>query len=322
MTFLSGWRLLLLVAPAALLVAYVLVQRRRHSQVLRFTSVDLLDSVAPERSGWQRHVPAAALLVSLVVLTLAFAQPAMALRTAKDRATILLTLDTSASMSATDVAPSRLQAMEEQAKNFVKNLPDGIQIGLVTFSGSASLLVPPSTDTSPVMAALDSLTVGGGTATADGITTALAAIAGVTKGTPGKPTPAVIVLMSDGSPTVGTNSSDPLSAAADAASQARNASVPIDTIAFGTSSGVVQVRGQQVPVPYDPQAMAQIASESGGKTFTAETSSQLGSIYDQIGRDVGFVTQTRELTAAFAGVALLMALLAAAAALRWTQRLV
>ena len=221
MTFLSGWRLVLLVAPAALLVAYVLVQRRRHSQVLRFTSVDLLDSVAPERSGWQRHVPAAALLVSLVVLTLAFAQPAMALRTAKDRATILLTLDTSASMSATDVAPSRLQAMEEQAKNFVKNLPKGIQIGLVTFSGSASLLVPPSTDTSPVLAALDSLTVGGGTATADGITTALAAIAGVTKGTPGKPTPAVIVLMSDGSPTVGTNSSDPLSAAADAAAQAK-----------------------------------------------------------------------------------------------------
>ena len=82
------------------------------------------------------------------------------------------------------------------------------------------------------------------------------------------------------------------------------------------------LQGQQVPVPYDPEAMARIATESGGKTFTAETGSQLGSIYDQIGRDVGFVTQTRELTAAFAGVALLLALLAAAAALRWTQRLV
>jgi len=322
MTFLSGWRLVLLLAPAALLVAYVVVQRRRHSQLLRFTSVDLLDSVAPKRSGWQRHVPAAALLAALVVLTLAFAQPAMALRTAKERATILLTLDTSGSMSATDVAPSRLEAMKEQATTFVKNLPEGIQIGLVTYSGSARLLVPPTTDTAPVLNALGSLTVGGATATADGITTALSAIAGVPTGTTGKPTPAVIVLMSDGTPTAAEGSPDPVAAADSAAADAKSKSVPIDTIAFGTSGGVVDVRGQQVPVPSDPQAMARIAAESGGRTFTAETSAQLGSIYDQIGRDVGFVTQTRELTAAFAGAALLVALLAAAGALFWTQRLV
>ena len=322
MTFLSGWRLVLLLAPAALLVAYVVVQRRRHSQLLRFTSVDLLDSVAPKRTGWQRHVPAAALLAALVVLTLAFAQPAMALRTAKERATILLTLDTSGSMSATDVAPSRLEAMKEQATTFVKNLPEGIQIGLVTYSGSARLLVPPTTDTAPVLNALGSLTVGGATATADGITTALSAIAGVPTGTTGKPTPAVIVLMSDGTPTAAEGSPDPVAAADSAAADAKSKSVPIDTIAFGTSGGVVDVRGQQVPVPSDPQAMARIAAESGGRTFTAETSAQLGSIYDQIGRDVGFVTQTRELTAAFAGAALLVALLAAAGALFWTQRLV
>ena len=224
MTFLSGWRLVLLVAPAALLVAYVIVQRRRHRQVLRFTSVELLDSVAPKRSGWQRHVPAAATLVSLVLLTLAFAQPAMAMRTAKQRATILLTLDTSGSMSATDVAPSRLKAMTKQATTFVKHVPKGIQVGLVTFGGSARLLVPPSTDTAAVQNALDSLTVGGATATADGITTALTAIADVPKGTSGKPTPAVIVLMSDGSPTVGSDENpDPVAAADDAAVQAKQA---------------------------------------------------------------------------------------------------
>lgn len=99
MTFLSAWRLVLLVAPAALLVAYVAMQRRRHTQVLRFTSVDKLDSVAPTRSGWQRHLSAVALGLALVVLTLAFAQPAMAVRTARERATILLTLDTSGSMA-------------------------------------------------------------------------------------------------------------------------------------------------------------------------------------------------------------------------------
>ena len=322
MTFLSGWRLVLLLAPAALVVAYVVVQRRRHAQVLRFTSVDLLDSVAPKRSGWQRHVPAGALALSLILLTFAFAQPAMAMRTAKDRATIMLALDTSASMSSTDVSPSRLQAMEDQATEFVKKVPKNVQIGLVTFSGSAALLVPPSTDTAPVLTALKSLTVGGGTATAAGITTALSAISSVPKGSTDKPAPAVIVLMSDGTPTISDGDTDPVAAADSAAAEAKNQSVPIDTIAFGTANGTVDLQGQQIPVPSDPAAMAQIASESGGQTFTAETASQLGSIYDQIGRDVGFTTETKDLTAVFAGVALLMALLAAAGALIWTQRLV
>ena len=322
MTFLSGWRLVLLVAPAALLVLYVMVQRRRHAQVLRFSSVDLLNSVAPKRQGWQRHLPAAALLVSLVVLTLAFAQPAMAMRTPKDRATILLTLDTSASMTSTDVAPSRLAAAEEQAKAFVRKLPTGIQVGLVTFDTTARLLVPPTTDTASVLDALGSLAVGGGTATADGIRTALSAVAGVPTGTSGKPTPAVIVLMSYGSPTIGDGSLSPVDAADAAAAEAKAQSVPIDTIAFGTAAGSVIVQGQDVPVPYDPQAMARIASESGGRSFSASTASELGSIYDQIGRDVAYVVHTRELTAAFAGAALLLALLAAAGALVWTQRLV
>lgn len=127
--------------------------------------------------------------------------------------------------------------------------------------------------------------------------------------------------MSDGTPTLANGDADPVGAADDAAAQAKSQSVPIDTIAFGTDQGVITIRGEQVPVPYDPAAMARIADLSGGKTFTAESSSQLASIYDQIGRDVGFVTETRELTAAFAGAALLMALLAAAGALVWTQRL-
>ena len=162
----------------------------------------------------------------------------MAMRTAKHRATILLTLDTSGSMAATDVAPTRLAAMEEQAKAFVKKLPKGIQVGLVTFDSNARLLVPPSTDTAPVLDALGSLQVGGGTATADGIRTALAAVAGVPKGTTGKPTPAVIVLMSDGSPTVGIRRRRPGRRGRRRGQRGEEPSVPIDTIAFGTSSGI------------------------------------------------------------------------------------
>ena len=142
------------------------------------------------------------------------------------------------------------------------------------------------------------------------------------KGESGKRTPAAIVLMSDGSPTVGQDGMSPQDAALAAAQDARAQSVPVDTIAFGTPDGTVNVQGEDVPVPYDPDAMARIATQSGGRSFTAQSADQLASIYDQIGRDVAYVVRTRELTAAFAGGALVVALLAAAGALVWTQRLV
>jgi Ca-activated chloride channel homolog len=322
MSFLSAWRLLLLVLPLALLVGYLMVQRRRHTQVLRFTSVDLLDSVAPHRQGWQRHVPAAGMLLTLVVLTLAFAEPALAMRTPKDTATIMLTLDTSASMTATDVAPSRLAAAEAQAAQFVEKLPRGIQVGLVSFDASARLLVPPTTDRAQLTEAIRSLSVGGGTATASGIRESLGAIQAVPKGSSGKPVPAAIVLMSDGSPTIGDGQLSPSDAADAAAQEALALKVPVNTIAFGTPDGVVSIQGQDIAVPIDPESMAGIAQQSGGRSFTAESADELGSIYTQIGRDVAYTVQTRDLTAAFAGFALLAAVLTAAAALRWTQRLV
>jgi Ca-activated chloride channel family protein len=322
MSFLSGWRLVFLLAPIALLAAYLLVQRRRHAQVVRFTSVDLLDSVAPTRSGWQRHVPAAGVLLSLIAMVIAFAQPVMAVPVPLDRATIVLALDTSASMSAADVAPSRLQAAEARARDFVTSLPDGIQIGLVTFDTSARLIVAPSQDKVPVLEALTSLTVGPGTATADGIATALAAVQGVPKGESGKPTPAAIVLMSDGTPTVAPNDADPMQAALDASAASGQAKVPVDTIAFGTSQGTVNVRGVDVPVPVDVDAMSSIAQQSGGKSFEAATSDQLGSIYERISHDIAYQTKTQEITALFVGLALALAVAAAVAALLWTQRIV
>jgi len=322
MTFLSAWRLVLLLAPIGLLVAYVLVQRRRHSQVVRFTSLDLLDSVAPRRSGWQRHVSAALAVLSIGILTVAFAQPVMALRTPRDAATILLALDTSASMTATDVAPNRLAAAEQQARTFVDGLPDGVQIGLVTFDESARLVVAPTSDKTAVLDVLGTLEVGPGTATAAGIQTSLAAIEGLPKTASGKAAPTAIVLMSDGTPTVADNDQDPVEAANSAAADAKAAGVPVDTIAFGTADGTVNVRGQDVPVPVDVNAMNDIANSSGGKSFTAETASQLGSIYDEIGKDVAYETKTQEITAVVAGIALVLAIAAAAAGIYWNQRIV
>jgi Ca-activated chloride channel homolog len=321
-TFLSSWRLLLLAGPAALLVAYLVAQRARRRAVVRFTTVDMLASVAPRRPGWQRHLPAAALLSALVLLVIGFAQPARAIRTPRQRATVVLTLDISGSMVSNDVVPSRLAAARQAAKNFANALPPGVKLGLVTFSTSASVLVSPTSDRSTVIAAIDNLQAAGGTATGDAILLALSAIAALPPGADGKAAPAAIVLMSDGAPTIGRGDQSPAEAVTSATAAAKQAGVHINTIAFGTADGVVTIRGETVPVPWDPASMAQIASGSGGKTFTAQTAGQLKSVYSQIGRVVGYDVHRREITAWFTGIALALAMMAAIAALIWNQRLV
>lgn len=322
MTFLTPWRLAFLAAPFVLVLAYFAAQRSRQKAAVRFTSVGLLASVAPRRPGWQRHLPAAAFLAALVVLIAGFAQPARAIRTPKQRATVILVLDTSGSMIADDVAPSRLAAAQQAARNFVTALPTGVQIGLESFSTGPRVLAAPTTDRSSVLAAIDGLRAGGGTATGDAITLALNAIATLPPAADGKPSPAAIVLMSDGSPTIGTGDASPTQSADNAAMAAKQASVKIHTIAYGTTTGSIVIAGQSIPVPADPAAMARIAALSGGQTFTAQTGSQLKSVYDQIGRAVGYDVHRREITAWFTGLGLLLAMAAAAAALFWTQRVI
>lgn len=321
MTFLSGSWLALLVAPALVLLAYVFAQRARQKVAVRFTSVDLLSSVAPRRPGWQRHIAAGLLLLALAAMSLAVARPAWAERIPKERATIILTLDTSASMTATDVAPSRLAAAEAQARDFVEKLPSGLQVGLVSFDQTARVLVSPTQERSTVLAAIDTLQVGQGTATGDAMYLALNAVAALPTDSTGAPATAAIVLLSDGTPTIGRGDQTPTETVNAAAAEAKAAGVPINTIAFGTANGEVNVLGRTLLVPSDPEAMAGIAAESGGRSFTAESADQLRSVYDQIERSVGYEIHKRELTAWFTGIALALALLAAGAGLYWTQRI-
>lgn len=322
MSFLSPWRLLLLVAPAALLVGYLLAQRRRRSLALRFSSVDLLASVLPKRAGWQRHAVAGTLIAAITVLVVGFAQPAATVRTPKSRATILLAFDVSGSMAATDVTPTRLAAAESAGRSFVQSLPKALQVGLVTFDSSARVVLPPTSDRSSVLAALAALSVGGGTATGDAITLSLNAATTLPPGADGKPAPATIVLLSDGTPTVGSGDQSPAESADSAAAKAKAAGVPVNTIAFGTQDGTVSVDGRTIPVPSDPAAMARIATESGGASFTARNVGQLKSVYARIGRVIGYDVHRREITAAFTGAGLAIALLAAVAGLVWLQRIV
>jgi Ca-activated chloride channel family protein len=322
MTFLASWRLVFIIAPVALLVAYILAQRSRRKAAVRFTSVDLLASVVPRKPAWQRHLPAAALLVALVVFILAFAQPARVVRTAKQRATVVLTLDVSGSMVATDVAPTRLGAAQDAARNFVEALPPGVQLGLVSFSSTASVLVAPTSDRSTVLAAINGLQAGGGTATAAAINLSVKAITSVPVGKDGKAAPGAIVLMSDGSPNIGEGNQSADASVQTEAAAAKAAGVKINTIAFGTPNGTITIQGESIPVPADPAAMAQIASATGGHTFSAQTASQLKSVYSEIGRAVGYDVELREITAWFIAIALALAIAAAIGALIWNERLV
>ncbi len=320
MTLEEPVRLLLIIAPLALAAIYVALQFARRKYSLRFSSVDLLAKVAPRRPGWQRHVSSLLMLFAMSALVIGLARPATTSRVPKPRGTILLAIDTSGSMAATDVAPTRLQAARTAATNFVNGVPKGLKIGLLQFDSSARVLVAPTSDHATVTAAIDNLDTGGATATAAAITTGLDAIRALPPDAHGQKAPAAIVLMSDGSPTVGVNGMSPSDSVAEATSEAKAAGVPIDTIAFGTNDGVLDTNGQQIPVPADPNAMAKIAQGSGGKSFTAKSGSELNSVYTQIRKSVGYDTVTHDITEWFLALGLLLALLTSAAGMYWMQR--
>jgi Ca-activated chloride channel family protein len=313
--------LLLLLVPAALIGAYVVVQRMRRRYAVRFSSVELIASIAPKRPGWQRHVPAALVIAALVLMTVSFTRPSRVSRIPRNRATIVLVIDVSASMAANDVRPNRLVAAQEQAARFVKGVPASLQIGLVSFDRTAHVLVAPSTERATVLDALNRLQTGPGTNTADAIDLAVNAAKTVAATATGTPAPAVIVLMSDGVPTIGRPGEDPIQAVDDASANARAADIPIDTIAFGTANGVVGVNGRFTRVAADPETMARIADATGGQSFSATSASQLKSVYDQIGKAVGYDKVDRDISVWFTAFGLVALVLAAGAALVWTDRL-
>lgn len=324
MTLLSPWFLLCGLAPLALAAAYVVAQRRRGTYVARFTSVDLLASVAPRFPGWRRHVSALFVLLAAGALVVGLARPAVTERVPRDRGTVLLAIDTSGSMEATDVTPSRLAATQTAARRFVEQLPRGIRVGVLAFDSTARLLAPPAADRTPALDAIAGLEVGGGTATSEAIDRSLAALAAAApKATAAsvEGPPGVIVLMSDGAPTIGNGIDTPEQSLTAAVAEARAARVPINTIAFGTAAGTVVREGETIPVPVDPATMQRIARDSGGRSFSAESGDELDAVYEQIRRSVGYETVTRDITRWWLAGGLLLLLLAGAAGVRWMQRI-
>jgi Ca-activated chloride channel family protein len=317
MDFLSPNYLWLLVAVAALAGFYLLVQLRRKRYVARFTNVELLGSLAPRRPGWRRHLTFALLLIGLTVLSIGVARPSAAVKVPRDNATVVLAIDVSLSMEATDVLPSRIAAAKSAGERFVALLPKRINLGMVSFGGQANLLVPPTLNRPSVRRAIAGLQLQQSTAIGEAIFTSLQAIQVFTRSTTAtgeKPPPARIVLLSDGTNTVGRRVETAVAAA-------QKAHVQVSTIAFGTQNGTVTIDGQTTRVPADDQALQAIADSTGGSFHTATSEQELASVYKDIGSQIGYTTKHKDVSWRFMFGGLLFLFAAAGAAMTWAGRL-
>ncbi|GIF44303.1 26S proteasome regulatory subunit RPN10 [Actinoplanes xinjiangensis] len=312
--FLEPWWLLTLLPVLAMAGAYVWRQFRKRQYAMRFTNVDLLRTLAPKGLGWRRHVSAAAFLLMLGALATATARPSVDTEEPLERATVMLAIDVSLSMQAEDVEPSRIEAAQEAAKAFVSELPPTYNLGLVSFAKAANVLVAPTKDRSAVISAIDGLTLAEATATGEAVFTSLDAIRMVpSDGADGAP-PARIVLLSDGYRTSGRSVED-------AATAAAQANVPVSTIAFGTDTGVVDIRGSVQRVPVDRLSLQDLAESTKGYFYEAASVSELKQVYEDMGSSIGHRTEPREVTQWYAAVGLLLGLAGAAMSLLWTSRL-
>jgi Ca-activated chloride channel homolog len=321
--FSAPWWFLLLIGVALLVGGYIAVQRMRRKRTIRFTNLALLERVMPKRQGWVRHVPPIVLVIALMLLTTAMAGPTAEQRVPRNRATVMLVIDVSLSMEATDVQPTRLQAAQSAAKDFATGLTPGINLGLIAFAGTATVLVSPTTDRDGVANAIDNLRLAESTATGEAIFAALQAIEGfaqVVSGVEGAP-PARVVLMTDGKQTIPTDDGDDPRGAFTAARAAAEAKVPVSTISFGTEHGEVTIDGKTQPVPVDDESMREIARLSKGEFYKAATADQLHRVYDTLGEQIGYETKDADASRPWLVLGTLAALTAAGSALLIGQRL-
>jgi Ca-activated chloride channel family protein len=312
--FMEPQRLWLLLIVAALAVAYLAVLRWRRAATLRFTTVDLLDEIVSRRPQWRRHVVAVLQLLGLSAGVIAVARP---ITTTTERLVsegrIVLALDTSLSMEATDVAPNRLAAAQQAATDFVAQVPDEVEIGLVSFSGSVAVEVPPTLNRERLASAIAGLQLDDATAIGDALVTStnlLVQLQDPSAAAGDGVAPGAVVLLTDGETTFGASTDEGAAFAADAG-------VPVFTIAFGTPEGVIvdPGTGNTVPVPVKPAPLAAAAETTGGQAYEAATSAELADAYQRIeailgetlGEEIEIVTERTWIWAAGALVTLAVA---------------
>jgi len=294
------------------LYLFLLWRRRRRARPHAITN---LERVLPKQQSWKRHLAVSLAVLALAALNVAFAQPKGEVEVPRERATIVLTIDVSRSMIAEDVAPNRLAAAKAAAQDFLQMLPAGFNVALVSFAGTAAVVVPPTTDRGVVAAAIENLQVAPSTAIGEGIYSSLDAMAQAPPdpNDPDSTAPGAIVLLSDGYTNVGRPSDQ-------AAQESKKRGIPIYTIAYGTANGYVENEGRREPVPVNPAELNQISRISGGKAFAAGSESELKQVYSSIARQVGYMKVDQEVTEAYAGYALGFAILAGIAVISLAAR--
>jgi len=253
-------------------------------------------------------------------MVFAFAQPVAVERVPRERSTIVLAIDTSLSMMATDVSPSRLEAAQKAATQFVNGLPPEINVALIGFAGSAQVLVPPTQNRTSVTRAIDSLELEEATAIGDAVRLSVEVVEDQAQisedGTPD----ATVVLISDGETTVGLPTADSVPLATDAG-------VAINTIAYGTPDGVITVDedgdgiGQTAPVPVNTDELAALAADTNGVARTAESLGDLEQVYADFGSSIGYDEEPTDISYKFTGASLAVLVIGAALSLWWLQRL-
>ena len=323
MTFETPIVLLALLVLPLLVGLYVFRERRRTAFASRFANPALLPNVVDRSPGRLRYLPFVVVVVALAALVVGVARPHAVVSVPREEATIVIAIDTSRSMKAKDIPPTRLGAARLAAKLFVEKVPERFRIGVVAFGTRATVATPPTEDRELVDEALDTLTPGEGTAIGDAV--ALSARVGRTRRPPppGAPpaAPRSVLLISDGAVDGGTVTPRR------AAQQARALGVPVYTVVLGTQAGVVEEEltgglRRIIRVPPNPDTLRMVANATDGKFFTAAGEDELRAVYEELGSRLGTRKEEREITDFFAGGSAALLLAGGALSAFWLRRVV
>ena len=323
MTFAWPLALVGLIAIPILAALYVLAARRRRRGAERFANPALVPNLVSASPGWRRHVAPILALGALALLVVGVARPHVVRDVTRDEATIVLAIDTSRSMAATDVQPTRFAAAKQAALAFLDEVPDNYNVGIVSFSTSADPVLPPTIDREAARTALSELRLGSGTAIGTAITRsvdlALDQADGQAKPQPGERSPAAVLLLSDGAQTAGDIRPGP------AAQRARRLGVPVSTVALGTGNAVVEVPRpgglkERVVVAPDVQTLRVIAQATGGSFSEAPSAARLESVYRELGTRLARDRKRVEVTSAFAAGGAVLLLVGSTLSSLWFRR--
>jgi Ca-activated chloride channel homolog len=307
----------LIVVPA-LVAVYVVRERRRTEYAARFTTPGLLPNLVDSAPGWRRHLPLALLLAALTAMVVGVARPHAQLSVQREEATVILAVDTSLSMRADDVRPTRLRAAKKAARAFLEQLPEKFRVGVIGFSGRAYVALPPTEDRVLARTALRSLKPGEGTSLGDAV--ALATQLGRRqRASDGTIPPTAILVISDGAQMSGRT------APGTAAARARSLRIPVYAIILGTDDGVITVSlaggfEAQIRVPPSPETLRLVTQITGGRLFSAPNDTRLRQVYEKLGSRLGHRRQEREITDFFAGGSAALLLFGGVLSALWFRR--